>query len=143
MANSDRINLMSEPVKRFLGTYALMPHWTYVTCDYDIRSVKGFRVSVAELSEQLGVHPSTAGDLMKRLEVTRSQRGGYLRSEMFEAAARLVRNVDDEIEPTPEGLRIREIVLRALSEMGIEDIEREEQKMQEFFEEYERLTTGW
>ena len=141
MANSDRINLKSDPVKRFLGTYALMPGWTYVIWNYDIRSDKGFRVTVAELSEQLGVHPSTAGDLMKRLEVTRSQRGGYLISEMFAAAGRLVRNVGYEIEPTPEGLRMRESVLRVLSEMGIEDIEREEQLMKEAYWG-ERSNTG-
>ena len=46
-------------------------------------------LSTAEVANVVGVHPSQAGELLKRLELKKSEREGYRISELVETARRL------------------------------------------------------
>ena len=106
MNRKRRIDPKSAVVDELLRTFATVP----------VTSVPaGEFLTAADFAALIGIDARSVGDLLTKLGVTRSQRRGYRLDEICEAAARVARTVDYEVQPSQEGRAMRAAALSILS----------------------------
>ena len=106
MNRQRRIDPRVAAIDELLRTYAIVPVAGIPAGEF---------VTAAEFAAKIGISPSAAGDLLTKLGVTRSQRRGYHLDEICEAAARVARTVNYEVQPSEEGRAMRAAALSILS----------------------------